>query len=80
MGMTGAEEILTEGVVHVTAALVHQRGEQKITAVLNCGYSDENNPGHHSRIASHGILLGRSLDVASWMRESEKQSLNRRNK
>ena len=52
-----AEEILSQRVVHVTTALVHQRGEQEIPAVLNRRHRNEDDPGHHSGFATLGCDL-----------------------
>jgi hypothetical protein len=44
MGVSGAKEILSQRVLHISAALVHQRGQQKISTILDGGDGDENDP------------------------------------
>jgi hypothetical protein len=44
MGMSGTKEILSQRVLHLSAALVHQRGQQKISTVLDGRDGDENDP------------------------------------
>src|SRR5437870_13547577 len=61
VSVPGAEKILSQRVFHVTASFVHQRGQQKIPAVLNRRYGDEDDPGHHSGFASHRFSLDTSI-------------------
>jgi hypothetical protein len=42
-------------IVDVPAALGHQRGQQKISTVLNRWDGDEDDPGHYSGFASHKL-------------------------
>src|SRR5271165_5502022 len=90
VGMSGAEEILAQRVLHVAAAFVHQRGQQKISAVLNCGHRNEDDPRHQSGFASHRVsfdttplavvpldeLCGRSVAESSSRSQSSKTEVN----
>src|SRR6266567_5507452 len=53
VGMPGAKEVLTQRVLHITAALVYQRSQKKISTVLNRRHRNEDNSGHQSGFASH---------------------------
>jgi hypothetical protein len=55
VGMPRTEKILAQRIVDVPAALGHQRGQQKISTVLNRWDGDEDDPGHYSGFASHKL-------------------------
>jgi hypothetical protein len=44
MSVSRPEEILTQGILHVPARFPHERSQQKIPAVLNRRYCDEDDP------------------------------------
>src|SRR5438552_6827905 len=58
-------------------ALVHQRGQQEISTVLNRRYGNEDDPGHHSGFASHRFSLDTLGRDPCWMSRAEQRSLNR---
>src|SRR5260370_636260 len=62
VGMSGAEKVLSQRILHVTTAFVHQRSQQKISAILNRWQCDEDDPAHQSCFASHKF----SLDIVDW--------------
>jgi hypothetical protein len=53
MSVPGAEEILSQGILHVPARFVHERCQKKIPAVLNRRYSNEDYAGYQSGFACH---------------------------
>jgi hypothetical protein len=58
--VAGTKEILAQRIIHVTAALVHEGGQEKISAILNCGDSDENDPAKQLGFACHSPPFGKS--------------------
>ena len=57
VGMPGTKEILAQWILHITTALVHQRSQQKISAVLDRRNSDKDGPAHQSGFASHNLFF-----------------------
>src|SRR5436853_4366625 len=60
MGVSGAKEILSQWILHISATLVRQGGQQKPLPVLNGGHNNEDDPRHHSGFACHTFSF--SLD------------------
>jgi hypothetical protein len=55
VGVPGPKEVLAQRVLHVATALIHQRGQQKISTVLDPRHGNENDPGHQSGFASQSF-------------------------
>src|SRR5207248_8343673 len=60
-----------------TRCLVHQRGQQEISTVLNRRHGNEDDSGNHSGFASHRFSLDTLGRNPCWMSRAEQRSLNR---
>src|SRR5579862_6910767 len=60
MSVSRAKEILPQWVLHISAALAHQRCQQKVASVLNCRHNNQRDPGDQFGFASHRFSFPRS--------------------
>jgi len=55
VGVPGAEEILAQRILHLSAAPVHQRGQQKIPTILDRRHRDEDDAARQAFLRELGV-------------------------